>query len=45
LGIVPDANVFTERVWVNLLVDEAQAGRIQIYWSPKTLEEVGRVRL
>jgi hypothetical protein len=44
LGIVPDANVFTERVWVDRLIDEAQAGRIRVYWSPKTIEEVGRVR-
>lgn len=45
LGIVPDANVFTERAWVDRLIEEAEADHIRLYWSPKTLEEVGRVRL
>jgi hypothetical protein len=45
LGVVPDANVFTRQVWVDRLVAEANEGRIRLYWSPKTVEEVGRVRL
>ena len=45
LLVVPDANIFTGYAWTEQLLVEAQRGRVQLYWSPKILEEVGRVRL
>jgi hypothetical protein len=45
LGVVPDANVFTRQSWVDRLVGEAREGRVRLYWSPKIVEEMARVRL
>jgi hypothetical protein len=45
LRIAPDANVFTDYAYTERLRQEAQRGLVQIFWSPKTLEEGGRVRL
>jgi hypothetical protein len=45
LRVVPDANAFTGYAWVDRFIRESERGRIQIFWSPKILEEVGRVRL
>ena len=45
LRVVPDANAFTGYAWVERFIRESERGRIQLFWSPKILEEVGRVRL
>jgi len=45
LLVVPDANVLTGFAWTEHLLVEAQRGRVKLYWSPKILEETGRVRL
>jgi len=45
LLVVPDANIFTGYAWTEQLLVEARRGRVQLYWSPKILEETGRVRL
>src|SRR4051794_13962924 len=45
LRVVPDANVFTGRAWVDWLLEESEARRIDLYWSPKIIEELSRVRL
>jgi hypothetical protein len=45
LVIVPDANVFARRAWVDHLIEEALADHIFVCWSPKTIEELGRLRL
>jgi hypothetical protein len=42
---VPDANAFTGATWVDRYIDESKAGHVRLFWSPKILEEVGRVRL
>ena len=44
LLVVPDANVFTGYEWTEQLLTETQQGRIQLFWSPKIVEEMGRVR-
>jgi hypothetical protein len=42
---VPDANFFTGYVWVERLLIDVQRDRIRLFWSPKIVEEVARVRL
>jgi len=45
IKVAPDANIFTFEPWVERLKRGAERGRVRLYWSPKTVEEVGRVRL
>ena len=45
LQVVPDMNRACVRGdWVDRLALEAEADRIRLYWSPKIVEEVARLR-
>lgn len=41
--LVVDANVFAHRAWIAPLMAEADAGRLELYWSPRIIAEASRV--
>jgi hypothetical protein len=45
LRVVTDANVFTRTAWIDRFSLASEADLVNLFWSPKIVEEASRVRL